>query len=60
VDISSKEYLLKSMEISGELLDIADNRDDFARGDLQGAIEAQVMIAIQYGYDTAKKEANND
>lgn len=33
--------------IENKILDIVDNKDEFTRGDLQGAIEAQIMICIQ-------------
>jgi hypothetical protein len=35
------------MHYSSELLDIIDNVDDFDRGDLEGAIAAQLMKLIK-------------
>ena len=34
------------LEASDKILEIVDNADEFTRGDLQGAIEAQMMILI--------------
>lgn len=33
-------------EAENEILDIVDHADEFTRGDLQGALEAQLMILI--------------
>lgn len=42
------KYDLILMDISNELLDIVDNKDEFSRGDLQGCIEGQVMRALNF------------
>ena len=52
----SPEESRKIMEISNEILEIADDYhtgEGMPRGDYQGAIEAQIMIAIQYGKSQA-------
>lgn len=59
MNISSKEYIAKVMELSGNIIDLANeqhNGEGMPNGDYQGAIEAQIMIAIRYGYETAKGE----
>lgn len=48
----SPEESRKIMEISNEILEIADDYhtgEGMPRGDYQGAIEAQIMNAIQFG-----------
>jgi hypothetical protein len=35
------------LKYSDKILDIVDNRDEFTRGDLQGAIEAIVLTIIR-------------
>jgi len=40
------EKMLLMFEAENEILDIIDNADKFTRGDLQGALEAQLMILI--------------
>jgi hypothetical protein len=42
----------KLMEISNKILEIVDNAEEFIRSDLQGAIEAQVLIAYQAGKES--------
>lgn len=37
---------LKVLKYSDKILEIADRRDEFTRGDFQGAIEAVVMSII--------------
>ena len=59
MDIMDKDFIIKSSEISGRILNIMENRDEFTQGDLQGAIEAQVIIAIRYGYNLHKNECPN-
>ena len=44
-----KDLLLKEMEITDKLLDIIYSIDEFTTSDLQGAIQAQVHNAINYG-----------
>jgi hypothetical protein len=48
--------LEKRLEIENNLLDIVYHRDDFTTSDLQGAIEAQVSIAMQAGAKLYKEE----
>jgi hypothetical protein len=38
---------IKVFKYSDKILDIIDNRDEFTRGDLQGAIEAIVLTIIR-------------
>jgi len=44
------------MLVSSALLDIVDNRDGFDRGDLQGAIEAQVSMCIKKAQQTISRD----
>jgi len=57
LDTTSKEYVTALMKISDEILSIANDRDSMPNGDFQGAIEAQVMTAIRFGFDQATKGA---
>ena len=43
------EELIATMKYSTALLDIIDHRDDYDRGDLQGAVDAQVLQAYRQG-----------
>ena len=38
--------IMLMLKYSDEILNIIDNIDDFSRGDLQGAIEAQLSMLI--------------
>jgi len=49
--IEGKEYRMKVDQISSKLLELVDESEDMTTGDIQGCIEAQVMIAIQPGKD---------
>ena len=51
----SKEITLKLLEISNEILEIINDRDEMDNGDFQGCIEAQVMIAYQLGLKQNQK-----
>ena len=51
----NKELELQ-MNIEDKLLDIVDNCDEFSRGDLQGAISAQVRIAMIKAVEIYKEE----
>lgn len=42
--LTDKEKLM--FKYSDKILDIIDNLEEFTRGDLQGAIEAQMMMII--------------
>lgn len=42
--LTEKEKLM--FKYSDKILDIIDNLEEFTRGDLQGAIEAQMMMII--------------
>jgi len=44
-EISKEKRLM--FEYEDKILDIIDNKDDFTRGDLQGAIEAQLSMLIK-------------
>jgi hypothetical protein len=43
------KIILKELEIVDNLLDIVYNQDKFTTSDLQGAIQAQVHIAVNIG-----------
>lgn len=45
----TKDQTIKLLEISNEILEIVEDRDQMDNGDYQGAIEAQVMNAFLYG-----------
>ncbi len=45
-------------EIENNILKIVDNQEEFSRGDLQSAIEAQVMIAFNLGKQSAVDNFN--
>lgn len=53
--LNMDKILRTQLEISDKILEIVDNRDEFPRGYLQGAIEAQVMTAMQAGRDIYKE-----
>lgn len=42
----NKDEAMKIMKYSDKIMEIIDNQENFTRGDLQGAIEAQVMMII--------------
>lgn len=42
-------------EIQNNILEIVDNQENFSRGDLQAAIEAQVMIAYNLGKESEEE-----
>lgn len=42
----TKEQILKNSKYEDEILDLIDNRDDFTRSDLQGAVSA-IVLKIQ-------------
>jgi hypothetical protein len=44
-------------EIQNNILEIIDNQENFSRGDLQSAIEAQVMIAYNLGKNSIDFES---
>jgi hypothetical protein len=43
----NNELMLKRFQVSNEILDIIDNRDEFTRSDLQGVVEALVMKIVK-------------
>ena len=43
----NKELMLRRFEVSNEILDIIDNRDEFTRSDLQGVVDALVMKIVK-------------
>lgn len=52
--------MIEVMNLSSRILEIIENVDEFTQSDLQGAIEAVIMQAINYGkkgaaYDTETK-----
>ena len=51
--------LEKQMEIEDELLDICYHQDEFTTSDLQGAISAQVMKAMQSGARIYKEQLDD-
>ncbi len=55
-----KEKLLKLMELSDRVLDLIDNQaeDEMTRGDLQGAIEAIILQALNFN-DSPLSEFKN-
>ena len=56
-----KDLSMKVMEISSNIQKLAAEQHEgegMSNGDYQGAIEAQVMIAIQYGIKKGKEQAN--
>ena len=51
-NVLDREYILKLNEISGKLLYAVETGTD--PREYEGMVEAQVMNAIQYGFDLAK------
>ena len=51
----SKEMTMKMLKISDDIQEIVTDIEMMSNGDYQAAIEAQILIAIQYGYELAKK-----
>ena len=49
---------IKLMEWSSDILDICYNQDDFTTSDLQGVIEAKVMLIYQAGYKEGRQNEN--
>lgn len=45
------EKTLKVLEISEAIQQLVEERDQVTNSDYQGAIEAQILIAIQYGQE---------
>jgi len=60
MNILNKDFIRTSSDISDQILNIMDSQDEFSRGDLQGAIEAQVIRAIRYGYDLHEKDISKE
>lgn len=48
--------MIEVMNLSSRILEIIENVDDFTQSDLQGAVEAVIMNAVNYG----KKGAADD
>jgi hypothetical protein len=42
-----EKELLVASEYENKILDIIDNLNEFSRGDLQGAIQAQVIMCLR-------------
>lgn len=58
--VSEKDIAMKMLEISGKIQEIAEEQfigSGMPNSDYQGAIEAQVLIAIQYGLSLGKGKA---
>ncbi len=45
----TKQDILKEAELSSRILKLINDVDDLTTSDLQGAIQAVIMDAIQYG-----------
>jgi hypothetical protein len=52
--MSSKETAIKMLEISSEVQEIADNKEEMTNSDYQGCIESQILNAIRYGIELAQ------
>jgi hypothetical protein len=48
-----KDSTLLMMQLSGRIMEIADNRDKFTPGEFQNVIDAVIMAAYQEGNNAA-------
>jgi len=51
-----EKELLVASEYENKILDIIDNLNEFSRGDLQGAIQAQVLMCLRAGIAIGKSQ----
>ncbi len=51
IDLFDPKIALLISKLSDSVLEIIDNQDDFPRSDLQGAVEAIVINALNSGFN---------